>query len=655
MIGPPATSAKIVRFGTFEVDLSAAELRKHGLRLKLPEQPFQILTMLLERPGEVVTRDELRNRLWQTNTFVDFDHGLNNAVMRLREVLGDSSDNPRFVETIPRRGYRFVAHVDESFPATPARGTTAPGTSQVFMPAAAGESEPPVVPPADNRQTLKKRRISIALLVGLVAASLIAIALAARYFAMRNTNRGGVKQSTSLVVLPLENLSGDQEQDYFADGMTDELIANLAKIRSLRVISRSTAMAYKHTRKPLSEIANELHVDAVVEGTVLRVDQRVRITAELVQVSTDRHLWAETYESQIGDVLALQNRVSSAIVNEIRINLSPQDRERLARNPAIAPEAYENYLKGRFYWNKRSDENLTKAIAYFERATAQDSHYALAYAGLSDCYAIVGATIFGTMPVSEAAPKAREAAHRALEIDPTLAEAETPLATLKLNYDWDWSGAEEGFQHAIQLNPSYATAYQRYSLFLMAMGRFQDGFNQINKARELDPLSISINFSLGWRLYLARQYDRAIVQLRNTLEMDPSYELPHLVLGQAYEEKGAFDLAIPELRKAVELSHGTPLMVSALAHAYARAGNKEEADKLLTQLERNAKTKYVSPYYFAMVYLGLGDDEQAMDWLEKAFADRSNGLVFMRVEPELDQLRSNPRFLALQQRLKFPL
>jgi TolB-like protein/DNA-binding winged helix-turn-helix (wHTH) protein/Tfp pilus assembly protein PilF len=653
-MGTPATSARIVRFGVFEVDLSAAELRKNGLRLKLPEQPFQILTMLLERPGEIITRDDLRNRLWRTDTFVDFDHGLNNAVMRLREVLGDSSDNPRFVETIPRRGYRFLAHVDESFPATAARGSADAGTNQIVVPAAAGQPSPAVLPAA-NRQTVKKRRIEIAILAGLVAAALITVAVAARYFAARNTISGlGVKQSTSLVVLPLENLSGDQEQDYFADGMTDELIANLAKIRSLRVVSRSTAMAYKHTRKPLSEIANELHVDAVVEGTVLRVDQRVRITAELVQVSTDHHLWAETYESQIGDVLALQNRVSSAIVNEIRINLSPQDRERLARNPAIAPEAYENYLKGRFYWNKRTDENLNKAISYFSQATAQDSRYALAYAGLSDCYSIVGATIFGSMPVSEAAPKAREAARHALEIDPTLAEAETPLATLKFNYDWDWSGAEDDFQHAIQLNPSYATAYQRYSLFLMAMGRFQDGFNQINKARELDPLSISINFSLGWRLYLARQYDRAIAQLRNTLEMDPSYELPHLVLGQAYEEKRAFDLAIPELQKAVELSHGTPLMVSALAHAYARGGRKEEAEKLLAQLERDAKTKYVSPYYFAIVYLGLGNNEQAMNWLDKAFADRSNGLVFMRVEPELDPVRSNPRFLALQQRLKFP-
>jgi TolB-like protein/Tfp pilus assembly protein PilF len=457
-----------------------------------------------------------------------------------------------------------------------------------------------------------------------------------------------------LIVLPIENLSGDKDQEYFADGMTDDLIANLAKIRSLRVISRSTAMAYKGTRKPLSQIASELNVDAVFEGTVLRVGNRVRITAELVQVSTDRHLWAETYESQMGDILALQNRVSSAIVNEIRINLTPEEQERLARNPAVAPEGYENYLKGRYYWNKRSDENLTRAIGYFEQATHQDPQYALAYAGLSDCYAIISAEIFGTMPAAQAAPKAKAAALRALEIDPKLSEAETSLATVKFNYDWDWSGAAAGFAKSIHDNPSYATSYQRYSLYLMAMGRPEDSMEQINKARELDPLSISINFSLGWRFYMARQYDRAIQQLRNTLEMDPSYELPHLVLGLSYAQKRDFGLAIPELRKAVELSHGTPLMTSALANAYARSGNKGEAERLLADLISESKRQYVSPYYFAVLCVGLGKTEEAIDWLEKAFADRSNGLVFLKVEPELDNLRSNPRFIALQRRLNFP-
>ncbi len=658
-MGSTAAVARILHFGVFEVDLKACELRKHGLRLKLPEQPFQVLAVLLENPGEIVTRDELRNRLWQGDTFVDFDHGVNNAVMRLREVLGDSSDNPRFVETIPRRGYRFIAPV-----IAPVAGSSIPTPSisheeleNVHGPAPEGGPrlvEAPALEtpsqPASVRQKSSVTRLTILVPAALMVAVLGAGLLRYRPFGLDKT---APVRNKSLIVLPLEDLSGDKDQEYFADGMTDDLIANLAKIRSLRVISRSTAMAYKGTRKPLSQIASELNVDAVVEGTVLRVGNRVRITAELVQVSTDRHLWADTYESQMGDILALQNRVSSAIVNEIRINLTPEEEQRLASNPAITPEAYENYLKGRYYWNKRSDENLTKAISYFERATLQDPQYALAYAGLSDCYAIISAEIFGTMPAAEAAPKAKAAALRALEIDPTLAEAETSLATVKFNYDWDWNAAAEGFARAIQRNPSYATAYQRYSLYLMAMGRSADSFDQINKARELDPLSISINFSLGWRLYMARQYDRAIQQLRNTLEMDPSYELPHLVLGLSYAQKGDFDLAIPELRKAVELSHGTPLMISALANAYARSGNKAEAEKLLTELISRSNKQYVSPYYFAVVYVGLGEHEKALDCLEKAFADRSNGLVFLKVEPELDDLRSNPRFVGLQLKLNF--
>lgn len=652
----PVASARIVRFGVFEIDLKACELRKHGFRLKLAEQPFQVLAMLVERPGEIITREELRDRLWPGDTFVDFDHGLNNAVMRVREVLLDSSDHPRYVETVPRRGYRFVAPVEEA-PASPVahepepRSTTGPSTldSSPSLISHVAKSRPWWTSIASWLRVPRNTLLSLAALAG--CAALLA-------FTIRNSYSGGpgkiLTRSTSLVVLPLENLSGEKDQDYFADGMTDELIANLAKIRSLHVISRSTAMAYKATRKPLSEIARELNVDAVVEGTVMRVGNRVRITAELVQVSTDHHLWADTYESQMGDVLALQNRVSAAIVNEIRINLTPEERERLAKTPAVAPEAYENYLKGLYYWNKRSDENLTRAIGYFERATKVDSQYALAYAGLSDCYAIISAEIFGTIPAFEAAPKSKAAALRALELDPTLVEAQTALATVKFNYDWDWSGASEGFERAIGLNPSYATAYQRYSLYLIAMGKAQDSFAQIQKAHQLDPLSLSINFSLGWRLYMARQYDAAIAQLKDTLEMDPSYELPHLVVGQAYEQKGDYTLAIPELRKAVELSHGTPLMVSALAHAYARSGNRVEAEKLLAALQAKSTSEYVSPYYFAIVCVGLGRNEQAMDWLERAFADRSNGLVFMKVEPELDNLRTSARFTALQQKLGFP-
>ena len=651
-------ASKIVRCGVFEIDLKAFELRKHGLRLKLAEQPFQILAILLEQPGEVITRDELRERLWPGDTFVDFDHGLNNAVMRLREVLGDSPENPRFIETLPRRGYRFIAPVEEIhatpkiIPGGDPQGTPAAVLSTPDAPAPISADHHDLLNRSNSKSWLTLPRT--ALLSAAVLSFAVLSGLAVHFVRGWESGKINPAHNMSLVVLPLENLSGDTEQDYFAAGMTDELTANLAKIRSLRVISRSTAMAYKGTHKPLSEIARDLKVDAVVEGTVLKAGNRVRITAELVQVSTDHHLWADTYESQIGDVLALQNRVSSAIVDQIRINLSPEDKQRLAKNPSVSPDAYEDYLKGRYYWNRRSGEGFTKAIGYFEDATRRDPQYALAYAGLADCYGIIGATIYGSLPAAEAAPKAKAAAIRALEIDPTLAEAETSLATAKFNYDWDWAGASQGFQRAIQMDPRYATAYQRYSLYSIAMGRFDESLEQIKKARELDPLSISINSSLGWRLYLARQYDRSIAQLRDTLELDPSYEWAHFILGQAYEQKREFNLARAELQKAVELSHNSPLMISALAHADALSGNQEEAQRLLQQLMAQSRKQYVSPFYVAVVYIALGKTEMAMDWMEKAFADHSNGLVFLKVEPELDPLRSNPRFIALQKRLNFP-
>jgi TolB-like protein/DNA-binding winged helix-turn-helix (wHTH) protein/Tfp pilus assembly protein PilF len=653
-----AIPGTVFRFGVFEADISAGELRRNGHKLRLSEQPLQILLMLLERPGEIISREELRGHLWRDQSFGDFDHGLNNAVLRLREALGDSSDNPRFISTVHRRGYRFIAPVQLVLPAQKpveeAPGvieTPAAISNQILVPVG-----PPGLPTSEdlawrNRLAANpglRRKLIAWALIPLCAAGLLIVSL----IAWSAYKAAGAP--ASLVVLPLENLSGDPNQDYFADGMTDDLIANLAKIRSLRVISRSTAMAYKGTRRPLSQIARELHVDAVVEGTVLRAGDRVRITAELVQVSSDHHLWADTYESQMGDVLALQNRVSSAIVNEIRINLTPGDRERLAGSPSVRPEAYENYLKGRYYWNKRTNQSLAKAIGYFGQAVQQDNRYALAYAGLADSYSILGATIYGSVSTLEAAGKAKEAAEKALALDPQMAEAQTSLATVKFNYDWDWSGAESDFRRAIQLDPNYATAYQRYSLYLMAMGRVQSSLEQIDRARQLDPLSISINFSDGWRLYLARQYANAAQQLRDTLEMDPSNGLVHLILGQTYEYMGNTEAALTEFREAARLSPETPLMTAGLAAAYARSGNRPEALKLLASLSVQAQHEYVSPYYVAVVYAALGESNQALDWLDKAYADRSNGLVFLKMDPDLDPLRGNPRFKAIQKKLQFP-
>jgi tetratricopeptide (TPR) repeat protein len=346
--------------------------------------------------------------------------------------------------------------------------------------------------------------------------------------------------------------------------------------------------------------------------------------------------------------------VASAIVSEIRINLTPEEQQRLASTRPVSAESYEDYLKGRYYWNKRSEEGLTKAIEYFQLATQKDSHSALAFAGLADCYSIIGSAIVGTVPSQEVAPKARIAALKALELDNTLAEAQTSLATVRFNYDWDWAAAADGFQRAVELNPSYATAYQRYSLYLMAMGRTQESLAQMSRARDLDPLSISMNFSLGWRLYMARQYDQAIEQLRNTLEMDPNFALPRMILGQAYEQKGSYQQAIVELQKAVSVSHDSPPMRGALGHAYGVAGKRAEAERVLNQLMEQSKKQYVSPFYVAIVYAGLHENEKAVDCLEKAYQDRSNAIIFLRVEPQLDGLRSTPRFQTLLHRLALP-
>jgi TolB-like protein/DNA-binding winged helix-turn-helix (wHTH) protein/Tfp pilus assembly protein PilF len=652
----PATS---LRFGAYEFDLRSGELRKHGIRIKLQEQPCQILAILLEHRGEMVTREQLQHRLWPSDTFVDFDHSLNTAVMRLREALSDSSENPRFIETLPRRGYRFLAPVEEKSASTneasPAQlmqvGVSQSADSKIDS---ASSLLLPAYPPIVARP---EKRVRPAMLVTVTLSALVIVlagAFASRYLKRPSLATATSRQLTSLVVLPFENLSADKDQAYFADGMTDELIAHLAKIRSLRVISRTSSMEYKGTHKTLSQIARDLNVDAVVEGTVLRSGDRVRITAELVQVATDRHLWAETYESHLGDILTLQSHVASAIVNEIRVKLTPEDQVRLATARPVSAQSYENYLKGRYYWNKRSQEGLTKAIDYFQLAIEQDPNYALAYAGLADCYSIIGSAIVGTVPTSEVAPKARVAALKSLELDNTLAEAHTSLATVRFNYDWDWNAAASGFRRALELNPSYATAYQRNSLYLMSMGHTSESIAEMNRAHDLDPLSISTNFSLGWRLYMAREYDQAIEQLRNTIDMDPDFVLPHLVLGQAYEQEKMYDQAITELRRAADISQSSPPAVAALARTYAVSGRTTEARKLLDQLMEQSKKRYVSPFYIAIVYAGLGENDQALDWIEKAYKDRSNAIVFAKVDPQLDALRSTPRFQFLLHRLAFP-
>ena len=646
----------IVRFGVFEADLDACELRKQTRLVKLQVQPYQILKLLLEHPGEVVSRDELCRCLWPGGTFVDFEHSLNTAIRRLREALSDSPENPIFIETLQRRGYRFIAPVTQ---------VTVPQEDKALV---ADQAPPPtsdltraMVTTADPATTPSTPARYPATLPGILLLGVLILAVGLLAGAgignlgRHRASASGLVMDTphvpqpvrSLVVLPLDNLTSDVDQEFLADGMTDELIARLSKVKRLRVISRTSSMGYKGTHKSLSAIARELNVDAVVEGTLVRANNHVRITAELVQISSDRALWAETYQSELTDILSLQRRVANDIVSNIQIDVSPKEQAELGASKPIDSEAYEAYLKGRYYWNKRSEDGLTKAIQYFQLAIKREPHYALAYAGLADCYGIIGAAIVGTVPAKDVAPKAEAAAIKAMEIDSNLAEVQTSLATARMNYDWDWTGAENGFRRAIELDSTYATAHQRYSLYLIARGRSDESLAEMKRALWLDPLSVSMNFSLGWRLYMAGQYVAAIRQLRIAVDMDPTFALAHLVLGQAHEQNHDFPAAIAEFQKTLTISPGSPPAQASLAHAYALCDRMPEAHKLLAHLIEESGSSYVSPFYISEVYAGMGDIPNTMMWLQKSFVDRSNALIFLRVDPEFKAMRNNSDFQSI--------
>jgi TolB-like protein/Flp pilus assembly protein TadD len=453
-------------------------------------------------------------------------------------------------------------------------------------------------------------------------------------------------------VLPLENLSGDDSQNYFADGMTDELITDLAQISALRVISRTSVMVYKGARKPLPQIARELNVDAVIEGTVLRSGDQVRITAQLIEASTDKHLWSQSYEGELRDTLALQNRVANAIADQIRISLTPREQAALKNVKAVNPEAYESYLKGRYFWNKRTADGLKVALAYFTQAIEEDPKYAQAYSGLADTYALLGDWQYAVMTPKEALPKAKAAALKALELDSALGEAHTSLAVCLDGFDWDFDTAEKEFQRAIELNPGYATAHHWYAWHLSHIGRNKEAIAEMRKAEDLDPLSLIIKTELAELLVLAHSYDESIRQSRKTIEMDPNFALAHNQLGQAYFQKQMYEPAIAELEKSVQLSGGSPACIANLARAYAASGRRSEAEMLLSDLKKRSSPSASLASQIAIVYAALGDRDQAMNWLEKGYEERFNPGVLLR--PGLDPLRSDPRFQNLLHRVGLP-
>ena len=461
-----------------------------------------------------------------------------------------------------------------------------------------------------------------------------------------------VPKIESLAVLPLENLSHDPEQEYFADGMTDELIAELGQIEALRVISRTSVMQYKGVKKPLPQIARELNVDAVIEGSVLRAGNRVRITAQLIQAATDKHLWARSYDRDLNDVLALQSEVAGAIANEIQIKLTPQEQARLASARPVNPDAHEAYLKGRYYWNLRTTVGMKKGMEYFQQAIDKDPTYALAYTGLADSYVQLGG--WAVMVPKEAYPRAKEAALKALELDEALGEAHASLGEIRTDYDWDWAGAEKEFKRAIELNPGYATAHQWYAYYLTVVGRFNEAFAEAKRAHELDPLSPVIYETWGLALLDARRYDEAIAKFRGALELNAGFSQAHQSIGGAYEQEKLYEQAISEYQTMLALRHADPKLSAYLARVYAAEGKRTEALNIMSRLEELQKGKVLPCRGAPATYIALGDADKAFAQLEKFYEDRCEILVWIKVARPYDPVRSDPRFQDLLRRMNFP-
>jgi TolB-like protein/DNA-binding winged helix-turn-helix (wHTH) protein/Tfp pilus assembly protein PilF len=653
----PARSRR-VRFGAFEADLHSGELRKHGIKIKLQDQPFQVLRLLVERPGEVVTREELRQKLWAAETFVDFDAGLNTAIKRLRDALNDSPETPRFIETLPRRGYRFIASTEEvldrvaSFQsvATPAVGTAEtkrPSLSLEWVAAAPSSSQPEV-----EKGRAQTTRVRYALTLGGVATViLLAMLLGLNLGGLRDRllTRADPGRIRSLAVLPLDNLSGDPSQEYFVDGMTDALITNLSKIGALRVISHTSVNHFKGTKKPLHEIARELQVDAVIEGSVEREGERIRITANLVQAFPEKQLWSETYDRDLRSVLDLESEVARTIAHQIKITVTPEERLRMGVLEAVDPEAHELYLKGTFYNNKWTKEGFERGIEYFNRALQKDPRNARAYAGLAVAYGGLG--IYGDI---EGYPRQKAASLKALEIDDALGDAHTTLAWAKFTLDWDTVRAEQEFRRAIELNPSDARAHAWYGTFLALSGRIEDSLRQVKSARELDPLSLANTSTAAFYAYYnARDYNKAIEVCHEELDMDPNFLPARGQLVAVYEQTGELDKAIEEQRAEARAREDRRFAREAdlLRKAYAEKGGRGYWVQKLKLSRPDANPK--NSIYIAKVYARLGNKDEAFRWLDTAFKNHLPYLIWnLPANPDLEALRSDPRYTDLLRRLQ---
>ena len=648
MASNPVAKTDCLRFGDdFELNVRAYELRSAGIPLKLKPIPMELLLFLVEHRGELVTREQIVERIWGKSVFLDTDNSINGAISRIRQVLRDDAERPHFVQTISGKGYRFSALVTDAG-ASPAQPTLSPqtATSEDLTTKASAQGGTVHVP------ILSRWPLLLGVLIALTA-TLIA------YFGWtRSRTHASIStERLMLAVLPFENLTGDPTQEYFSDGLTEEMITQLGNLEPQRlgVIARTSVMHYKNSREQLEEIARKLGVQYVLEGSVRRDSGKVRITAQLIRVKDQSHVWAQQYDRELNNLLTLQDEIGHAIAREIQLTLGDgHEQENSVARPLLSPpqyEAYDLYLKGEYFWNKRTPQGLQQAVEYFQQAIAKDPTSARAYAGLADSYALMSG-YNGAVAPETVLPKARAAAMRAVELDEGLAEAHTALAVLAQDYDWDWQTAEKEYRRAIQLDPNYATAHHWYGEYLGLQGRFDEAFHELEHARRLDPLSLIIAADKAVILYYSRDYDRSIEQFRAVLEMEPNFPRAYLVIGP-YAEKGMFKEALAQMDVWEQPPLHESWSWSGRAYLYGRSGDRVRAQQALDGLTRLGRRQRLDPAAVLYAYIGLGDKQAALSWLERAYTERSPTLNNMKVNPTFDPLRGEHRFQELQRRMGF--
>lgn len=642
----PAHHPGILQFGDFSLEAATAELRRNGVPVKLAYQPARILVLLASRSGETVTREDIVRHIWGSDTFVGFDQGLNSAIRQIRTALEDDADHPKFIETIPKRGYRFLATVEAEVQQARRveNSLTLPSAVEPVV------SEPPIPPAKTPGAGGAYRRI----LLGLFSVIAIAFIVGELTGVLHVPTRSGPSAAQiRIAVLPFQNLTGHADQDYVSDGFTEEVITKLGQLNpsQVAVIARTSAMSYKGTNKPVSVIARELRVDYVLEGSVRSLPDGFRVTAQLIRADDQTHLWAQDYDRSFGGLVPIQAEVAQTVAREIQVKLTPQSNVVFAKTQDINPESYRAYLQGNYLLASRTGDGLTKAVSSFEEAIEKDPNYAPAYAGLANAYSLL--IYYGYPPGRAGIPKAKAAAEKAIELDPGYARGHASLAYVYYMWEWRLEDAQQEFRKAIELDPNDSTAHHWYAQFLSTLGRADESMAQIRIAEQLDPRSLIVTTAHGYFAYFARRYDEASAQCQLVLRDNPDFIVAHSVMGLVDEQQNAPDKAVTEFQRVLELSgnRAAPYL-DYLGHAYALSGKRKQAEAILAELDKQIKNGQAGPAHRAATLVALGRKQEALQALEQGFIDGEGVVSCIRVDPRFDPLRKDPRFLELANRFR---